>query len=105
MCRGGINGDNLFIASAFEPEKKVKDEDVKPEQDDMLGVSRRNGCKMQKTYCNFPQDLEMGVMSSLHGQGKGKGKARAMELDDEDEPVILPYVGVSEMRLMVADIH
>lgn len=41
MCRGGINGDNLFVASAFEPERKVKDEDIKPEQDDMLDVSRR----------------------------------------------------------------
>lgn len=46
-------------------------------------------------------------MSDVQGQGKGKGKgkARAMELDNEDEPVILPYVGLSEMQLMPADIH
>ena len=44
MCREGINGDNLFVASAFEPEKKVKDEDVKLEQDDMLEVSCRSVC-------------------------------------------------------------
>jgi hypothetical protein len=42
MCRESINGDNIFVASAFEPEKKVKDE-AKVEEDDMLEVSQVSG--------------------------------------------------------------
>lgn len=39
MCRESINGDNIFVASVFEPEKPVKDADLKAEQDEMLEVS------------------------------------------------------------------
>jgi hypothetical protein len=39
MCRESINGDNIFVASVFEPEKTVKDEEFKEEQADMLEVS------------------------------------------------------------------
>ena len=33
MCRESINGDNIFVAAAFEPEVVVKTDDVKAEQD------------------------------------------------------------------------
>lgn len=39
MCRESINGDNIFVASVFEPEKTVKDEEFKEEQAEMLEVS------------------------------------------------------------------
>lgn len=93
MCRESINGDNIFVASAFEPEKKVKDEGLKAEEDDMLEVGRIGGVIIDKAH----HHLRQGLDTSALGQGKctGKGKGRAMDLGDEDEPVILPYVIVA----------
>ncbi|KAI5455500.1 hypothetical protein NCC49_000308 [Naganishia albida] len=67
MCRESINGDNIFVASVFAPEKTVKDEEFKEEQAEIL------------------EDLAMSTLGGV----KEKGKGRAMDLDD-DEPVILP---------------
>lgn len=104
MCRESINGDNIFVASAFEPEKKVKDE-AKVEDDDMLEVGQVSGFDVYGSDHRLRQDLETKALGGMPGKTKGKGKGRAMDLDDDDEPVILPHVSLVVVHNMALTVN
>ncbi|KAJ9123338.1 hypothetical protein QFC22_001537 [Naganishia vaughanmartiniae] len=79
MCRESIDGDNIFVAAAFEAEVVVKSDDVKAEQD-------------------LLDELDLGSLT----RSKGKGKGRAVDLDeDEEEPIILPSAKMRKTSSLV----
>ncbi|KAJ9107372.1 hypothetical protein QFC21_000822 [Naganishia friedmannii] len=81
MCRESIDGDNIFVAAAFEAEVVVKTDDVKAEQD-------------------LLDELDLGSLT----RSKGKGKGRAMDFDqDEEEPIILPSAKMRKTSALVTD--
>ncbi|KAJ9123749.1 hypothetical protein QFC24_003523 [Naganishia onofrii] len=83
MCRESINGDNIFVAAAFEPEVVVKTDDVKAEQD-LLDASL----------------TENNVAGEALMLCKGKGKATDLE---EEELIILPSAKMRKTSALVKD--